>query len=291
MKPAPFLYIAAASTAEALAALAEHGDDAKLLAGGQSLIPVMNFRLAQPAVLIDLNPARELAYLHPTADGGLRIGAMTRQSALERHPLTAERAPLLHAAVPYIAHPQIRNRGTIGGSLAHADPAGELPLLAVALQARLQLQRRGSSRWIAAEEFYQGLFATALEPDELITEIAVSPLPPRTGWGFQELARRHGDYAQAGVAALVTLDARGVCTAARLVFLNLGDIPMLAHEAAQLLIGNPLTPDAIAAAAAHAAQHEIAPTTDVHASADYKRHLAQVLARRALHQAHAQVTT
>ena len=214
------------------AALAEHGFDAKVLAGGQSLIPVMNFRLAQPAVVVDINRVPGLDFIREQ-DGALHIGAMVRQATLERDPLVARLAPLIHETMPYIAHPQIRNRGTLGGSLAHADPAGELPLLAVALDARLRLVSSQGERWVTAGDFYQGLFTTLLEPEELLVEIAVPRQPAGSGSAFAELARRHGDYATAGVAAVVTLDAGGTCRAARLVFLNAGEMPMEAVDAAR----------------------------------------------------------
>jgi CO/xanthine dehydrogenase FAD-binding subunit len=262
--------------------LAEHGYEAKALAGGQSLIPTMNFRLAQPSVLVDLNNVSELFYIRPDEDGGLRFGAMTRQSQLERDPLVAERAPLLHETVPHIAHPQIRNRGTYGGSLAHADPAAELPAVTVALGGRLRLQSRAGDRWVPATDFYLGLFATALQPDELVVEIALPKLPPRSGWAFEEVARRRGDYALVGVAAVVTLDGSNRCQQARLVFLSVGDRPMEAHRAAELLQGQSPTPEAIQAAAETAANADIDPGSDIHASAEFRRHLARVLARRAL---------
>ncbi len=287
MKPAPFDYHAPESLPEALALLEEHGFDSKLLAGGQSLIPVMNFRLAQPALLIDLNRIAALGGLEGTADGGLRIGAMVRQAALERSALIRERAPLIHETMPFIAHPQIRNRGTIGGSLAHADPAGELPVLTVALEARFRLERSGGSRLVDAVDFYQGLFTTALEPEEILTEIHISPLPPATGCAFSEQARRHGDYAQAGCAAVIGLHPDGRCRAARLVFLNVGDIPMVAREAAAMLVGDHLTSERIEAAVRHAADHEIAPNGDVHATAAYKQHLAFVLGKRTVQTAFA----
>src|SRR5690349_387211 len=236
MKPAPFEYQAPASLPAALAALARHGGDAKLLAGGQSLIPVMNFRLAQPAVLVDINKLTELDFVRRGEDGSLHIGALVRQRRLEREPLVAEAAPLLREAVPFVAHPQIRNRGTFGGSLAHADPAAELPAVAVALGARFRLRKEGSERWVEAGDFFAGLFTTALEPDELLVEAAIPPLSPRTGWAFLEIARRHGDYAQAGVAALVTLGVDGRCREARLVYLSAGDAPVDAREAARLLV-------------------------------------------------------
>ncbi|MEO6195322.1 MAG: xanthine dehydrogenase family protein subunit M [Thermoanaerobaculia bacterium] len=285
MKPAPFEYQAPASLEAALDALARHGGDAKLLAGGQSLIPVMNFRLAEPALLIDINKLAELDFIRRDEEGHLRIGALVRQRRLERDPLVAAMAPLLHEAVPFIAHPQIRNRGTFGGSLAHADPAAELPALAVALGARFRLQRAGGDRWVAAEEFFAGLFATALEPDEMLVEAAIPPPPARTGWAFLEVARRHGDYAQVGVAARVTLDDSGRCREARLVYLSVGDAPVVAREAARLLAGQQLSPEAIAAAAEKAAGDEMDPLGDIHATPEFKRHLARVLTRRVLQKA------
>jgi carbon-monoxide dehydrogenase medium subunit len=285
MKPAPFDYQAPASLEAALDVLARHGGEAKILAGGQSLIPVMNFRLAEPALLVDVNKLAELDFIRRGDDGALRIGALTRQRRLERDPLVAEAAPLLHEAVPFIAHPQIRNRGTFGGSLAHADPAAELPALAVALRARLRLRKAGGERWVDAADFFAGLFTTALEPDEMLVEAAIPPLPPRTGWAFLEIARRRGDYAQVGIAAVVTLDDAGRCREARLVYLSAGDRPVEAREAARLLAGEEISPPAIAAAADKASREEMSPFGDVHASAEFKRHLARVLTGRALRRA------
>lgn len=284
MKPAPFEYLAPDSLDAALDLLAHRGGEAKLLAGGQSLIPVMNFRLAQPTLLVDLNRLGGLDYLREDA-GGLRIGAMTRQRRLERDPLVARLAPLLSEAVPFIAHPQIRNRGTVGGSLAHADPAAELPAVAVALDARFRLQRAGGERWVAARDFFAGLFTTVLEPDEMLVEVALPPPPARTGWSFLEVARRHGDYAQVGIAARVSLDEAGRCRDARLVYLSVGDGPVDAREAARMLAGTDLSDAAIAAAADRASRDEMDPTGDIHASADFKRHLARVLTGRALRRA------
>lgn len=284
MKPAPFDYAAPASLAEALALKAEHGDEAKFLAGGQSLVPAMNFRLVQAALLVDLNGLVELDFVR-ASDGELRIGAMTRQRRLEREPLVAARAPLLHEAMPWVAHPQIRNRGTLGGSLAHADPAAELPVVAVALQARLRAQSARAERWIAADDFFLGLFTTALAPDEMLVEVALPPLPAHTGTAFVEFARRRGDYALMGVAAVVTLDGSGLVQRARLVFLNAGERPALAPGAAAQLEGRKPTPDLIAEAARLAAENEIAPSGNVHASPAYQRHLAAVLTRRAVERA------
>jgi carbon-monoxide dehydrogenase medium subunit len=285
MKPAPFDYVAPASLAEALALKAQHGDDAKFLAGGQSLIPAMNFRLATAALLVDLNRLGELDYVHADEHGGLRLGALTRQRRLERDPLVGRHAPLLREAMPEVAHPQIRNRGTLGGSLAHADPAAELPVIAVALEARVRAQSAAGERWLPAAEFFQGLFTTALAADEMLVEVALPPLPPNTGTAFVEFARRRGDYALMGVAAVVTLDPAGRCQAARLVYLNAGDGPVTASAAAAELIGETSMPEVIAEAAAHAAKSEIDPLGNVHATPAYQRHLARVLTRRALERA------
>ncbi len=282
MKPAPFEYYAPSTLDEALGHMARLGYDAKPLAGGQSLVPTMNFRLAQPATLVDLNRVSDLFYIQPEASGGLLIGAMTRIGQLERDPLVVERAPLIREAVPHIAHSQIRNRSTAGGSLAHADPAAELPAVAVALRARLRLRSQHGSRWVPAEEFFVGVFTTVLEPDELLVEISLPPLLPRSGWSFQELARRHGDYALVGVVAVVTSDGRNRCREVRLVFLSVGEKPVEAQEAASMLHGQVPTSALIAAAARTAASHDIDPGSDIHASADYRRHLGEVLARRAL---------
>ncbi|HEX4953962.1 MAG TPA: xanthine dehydrogenase family protein subunit M [Thermoanaerobaculia bacterium] len=285
MKPPPFDYVAPESVDDVLAALAAHGPEAKVLAGGQSLIPLLNFRLARPAVLVDLNRVAELDFVRETAAGGLALGALCRLRRLERDPAIARRAPLLTEATPWIAHPQIRNRGTVGGSLAHADPAAELPVLAVALGARVRLVRRGAERWLPAKDFFVGLLTTALEPEELLAEVELPPLAPGTGWSFLEVARRHGDYAQAGVAALVRLDAEGICREARWVYLSAGEGPVEAREAAAMLVGERWTPERVVAAATHAAEREIDPTSDIHATAAFKRHLAGVLTRRALDRA------
>jgi carbon-monoxide dehydrogenase medium subunit len=285
VKPAPFDYYAPTTTAEALALLTEHGYDAKPLAGGQSLIPTMNFRLAQPAVLVDLNNLPGLAYIESTTDGGLCIGAMTRQRAIERSPLVAERAPLLHATMPYIAHTQIRNRGTIGGSLAHADPAAELPVVAVTLGAQLKIVSTSGERWVATEDFYIGLFTTDLQPEEIVAEIVLPPQPPRSGWSIQEISRRHGDYAMVGVAAHVQIDEGGRCQQAKITLLSVGEGPVQAQGAMALLQGETPTANLIAAAAEQCATHDIDPTADIHASVAFRRHLAKVLTTRALTEA------
>lgn len=282
MKPPPFKYYAPTSLEEALAYLAEYGFEAKALAGGQSLIPTMNFRLAQPEVLVDLNNIPELNYIRPASDGGVAIGAMTRQRQVERDPLVAEQVPLVHETMPYIAHPQIRNRGTFGGTIAHADPAAELPAVTAALGARFRAQSQNGQRWIAADDFFVDLFTTALEPEELLVEVILPPLPARSGYAFGEVSRRHGDYALVGAAAVVTLDDKAQCASARLVYFSVGNGPVEAFQAETALKGQALTAEAIEAAAETAAMADIDPPGDIHASAKYRRHLAKVLARQVL---------
>ena len=290
MKPAPFKYYAPSTVDEALVRLAEHGWDAKVLAGGQSLVPMMNFRLAQPAVLVDLNGISELFYIQPGRSGGLSIGAMTRQRQVELDPRVAERAPMLCEALPKVAHPQIRSRGTLGGSIAHADPSAELVALSVVLDGRFRLRRKQQERWVAADEFFLGLFTTVLEPDELLVEVELPPMPSRSGWSFMEVARRHHDFALVGVAAVVVLekarDPKGArCEQARLVYFSVGDGPVEAHQAAAVLKGQEPTPEAIIEAAEAAGDADVDPNSDINATAEYRRHLVKVLGRRALTEA------
>jgi CO/xanthine dehydrogenase FAD-binding subunit len=284
VKPAPFDYYCPRTLDEAMALLTDHGADAKALAGGQSLIPAMNFRLATPAVIVDLNAIGALSYVE-AGGAGIRIGGMTRQRALERSALVAREAPLVAAALPFVAHPAIRTRGTLGGSLAHADPAAELPAVMLALDARLTLRCCRQSRVIEAADFFTGLFATALEPEELLTEIEIPRMPPRTGCAFQEISRRHGDYALAGAAAVVTLDEHGVCSAVRVALLSVADRPVLAEQASRILTGHSPASDVIRAAAEAAAERDIDPPGDIHASSRYRRQLARVLIRRVLERA------
>jgi len=285
MKPASFAYYAPDSLEQALDLMSQHSsDEAKILAGGQSLVPAMNFRIVQPAILVDINRVSVLNYIRE--DGGvLRIGAMTRERQLEFDPLVAKRTPLLAEAMPFIAHPQIRNRGTIGGSLVNADPAAELPVLILALNARLKARKSSGERWIEARDFFVGMFTTALEPDEILVEIELPLMPRQTGWSFMEVAPRTGDYALMGVATLVTLDENRKCTGAKLVYLNAGDGPVVAQTAASLLIGETINDKLIESAAALASEKEIDPFGNVHTSPDFQRHLAKVLTKRTLEQA------
>ncbi len=284
MKPAPFQYIAATSLAQALALKSEHGDEAKFLAGGQSLMPTMNFRLSRPAALIDINSVDELAGIR-TAEGATTIGAMTRYRALERDAALGALFPLIHEALPEIAHPQIRNRGTLGGNLSHADPASEMPAVMVALGARLKIRSTTGERWIEARDFFLGALTTDLQPDEMLTAIELPKPEPCTGSCFLEIARRRGDFAIAGVCAMVTLDDDHHCKAIRLVLCGVGEMPVDASLAADGLTGCRIADSRICEVAA-LAQTMIDPAGSVHASADYQRHVAGVLVERAVLTAH-----
>jgi len=286
MKPAPFDYYAPDTLEGVLALLGEHGYDAKLLAGGQSLIPMMNFRLVQPAVLVDLNRISDLAYIHPGDNGDLLLGAMTRHFQVERSPLIAERTPLLHETMPHIATSQIRSRGTFGGSIAHADPSAELGAVSIALDARFKLVSQRAERWVLANEFFIGMFTTLLEPDEALVEIAFPTLAPRSGCSLVEVARRPHDFAMVGAAACLTLDDKQLCSNARLVFLSVAEYPVEARQAQELLVGNPITPDLIRSAAETAAANDTDPSSDIHATAEFRRHLVKVLTNRVLQNAY-----
>jgi aerobic carbon-monoxide dehydrogenase medium subunit len=281
MKPAPFRYIAPSSIEEALSNLHQYGSDAKLLAGGQSLIPALNFRCLKPAVVIDLNPLNDLNTIQKGADGDLLIGAMTRYQTLEYDPTVREFAPLMHHAVPYIAHTAIRSRGTMGGSLAYADPAAEMPAVTLALDARYKAISTRGERWIPAEEFFLNIFSTALQPDEMLVEVSIPVMPERSYWAFHEVARRHGDRVLSGAAAVITVSEDGTYRKVNLVYLNAARTPWKAKRAEKLLVGGRGTPDAVEAAA-RMAQEEVSPEDDVHATADFRRHLVAELTRRTL---------
>jgi aerobic carbon-monoxide dehydrogenase medium subunit len=285
VKPAAFAYYDPTSLEEVLALLERFGDEAKLLAGGQSLIPVLNMRLAKPQVLIDLNRVAGLTGIKEAGDC-LTIGAMTRHAAVERSELVARRQPLLTETIRHIGHGQIRNRGTIGGSLAHADPSAELPAAMVALEAVFTVVGPGSIwREVGAEEFFLMYFTTCLRPDELLVEIHIPCLPPRTGHAFEELARRHGDFALAGVAATLTVDEDGMVSSCRLGLTGVGMTPVRPREAESQLIGARAGPDGFRRVA-EAVMDLIMPEGDIHGSAEYRRELAGVLTQRALRRAH-----
>jgi aerobic carbon-monoxide dehydrogenase medium subunit len=279
VKPPPFEYVAVASMDEAIAQLAAHGDDARVLAGGQSLMPILNMRLATPGRLVDLNRVAALSYIVERA-GGVAIGAMTRQRTAERSELITTAVPLLAEALPWVGHSAIRNRGTIGGSLAHADPAAELPGVAVCLNARFTVRGEAGERTLAAGDFFRGYLTTALAPTELLTEVWFPSAPAGSGAAWIEFARRHGDYALVGVAAVVTLEGSTVRQAS-LAVIGVDGMPVRVVEAERLLIGVPLSVESMAAAA-ESVRRTLEPHADIHATAAYRRHLAGILTVRAL---------
>lgn len=281
MKPAPFRYIAAWTLEQALALKAEYGDEARFLAGGQSLVPTMNFRLTQPAVLIDINPLTRLAGLQKSGPESLHIGALTRYRDLERDPATARDLPLVAEALPHIAHPQIRNRGTIGGNLANADPASEMPAIVLSLAGQLRAQSTKGDRWIDASEFFAGALTTTLAADEMLVGVELPVAKPRSGACFMEVARRRGDFALMGVACTVRVDHDGRCIEARIGLCSAGDKPILAEDAGVSLIGRPISSAQIEQAS-ELIQRAIDPGGSIHASKEFQRHLAGVLTKRAL---------
>jgi CO/xanthine dehydrogenase FAD-binding subunit len=282
VKPPQFDYHDPRGIDEALALLAEHGEEAKLLAGGQSLVPLLNFRLTYPAHLIDLGRVPSLTYIR-REDGVLRIGAMTRQATLEASPLVATHWPLLTEALTFVAHAQIRNRGTVGGSVVHADPAAELPVAFTALEATFHARSSTGRRSIGCDDFFVTHLTTSLKPEELLSEIEVPAVPDNTGWAFTEYSRRHGDFALGGAAALITIQD-GACSRARIALLAAADTPLRASEAEDALEGKAVN-EKVAQEAARLAVAEISPTGDIHGGSEYRRYLIEGMVRRAIEQA------
>jgi carbon-monoxide dehydrogenase medium subunit len=280
VKPPPFEYVAPTTLDEALDALAEAGEDAKVMAGGQSLIPLLSLRLARPTVVVDLNGVDDLAGLE-VADGRLRIGATTRHRVAERSAEVARAVPLISQAMPLIGHVAIRSRGTIGGSLAHADPAAELPAVALALDATFTMTSRDrGERSIEAADFFEGFFTTAMEPDEILTSVSFPTVAAGTGHAIEEVARRHGDYAMVGAVGSVTV-ADGAITDARLALLSVDDRPVRATAAEELLVGS-VPGEELFAEAGEAATRDLEPSGDVHATPAYRRKVGSVCVSRAL---------
>jgi len=277
MKPPPFDYVLAESVEDAISALAGAGSDAKIIAGGQSLVPMLNFRLLKPSVLVDVNAISDLSFIKDDGDT-VRIGALTRHRRLETSPLIARCFPVMAEAMGYVAHLAIRNRGTIGGSLAHADPAAELPMLALLFDAELHTASSSGGRRITARDFFLGALTVDLAADELVTEIHIPKLPVSSGWGFAEVARRGGDFALAAVATVLSV-TDGTITAARIGMMGIGDTPQRATEAETLLVGQRVEPSTLATLSG-AVREAVTPNTDAHASADYRRHLVGILAQR-----------
>jgi carbon-monoxide dehydrogenase medium subunit len=283
VKPAPFEYHAPRTLDEALERLGEAGEDGKLLAGGQSLVPAMNMRLARPKVLIDLGRVRDLDYIRNVGDS-VAIGAMVRQRVAERSEVVRNAVPLLTRALPFIGHPTIRNRGTIAGSLAHADPAAELPAVVAALDADLVIVGPRGRRVVKPAEFFVSYLTTALRPDEILVEVRLPTARPETRCGFSEFARRHGDFAIAGVAMALDVEETRRCRKARLALFGVGSTPVRAVRAERCLEGQVVT-DALVGEAGQIAAKEIDPPSDVHASSHYRRRLTAVLVEEAGRQA------
>ena len=275
MKPAPFKYVACSTVEEAVASLREYGDEAKVLAGGQSLVPLMNLRLARPSVLVDVNPVASLSGIQ--TNGSLTIGAMTRQLEVEDSPAVAVAAPLIVDALHHVGHVAIRSRGTFGGSLAHADPAAELPAVLLALDGEVVVAGADGERRIAAGDLFSGYFTTSLEPTEVLTEVRIPPAPQGAHSAFFELARRHGDFALVAATVLVARGGDGRITTARIVLSAVADHPVRAIEAEAAL-----TDGATPGEAGRLAADKLTPPSDIHASASYRRKTAAVLVRRAL---------
>ena len=281
MKPAKFDYYDPTNLDEALILLDTHQGDGKLLAGGQSLMPLLNMRLARPNVVVDINRIKELNYVR-ASDGGIAIGALARQRALQTEKLIAERVPILQESAYYIAHPQIRSRGTICGSIAHADPAAELPALALALDAEMTLNSAKAARTVGAETFFQSFFTTALAANEILTEVRFPAVPKDSAWSVLEISRRHGDFAIAGIVAGLALDPdRQTIRRARLVYFGVGATPIRVKAAEDALVGQAATEQAFEAAA-QGAKQGIDPSNDIHATEEYRRAVAATLTKRAL---------
>jgi carbon-monoxide dehydrogenase medium subunit len=284
VKSASFALLRAETVEEAVSALVEFGDDVRVIAGGQSLGPLMALRLAAPAMLVDLARVPGLDAIAVDGDGAIRLGAMVRQRSAEHHPAVAAGAALVAEAVPFIGHAAIRSQGTVCGSLAHADPAAELPAVALALGAQVHLRGEHGARTVGADDFFSGYYSTAVQPDELVESVIFPPSSPRTGTAFVEFSRRHGDFALVGVAAVLTIAGDGTIAAARLAVSGVASTPFRPREAESLLVGAAPTADAISAAT-EALRGEIEPGSDLHATSAYRRHLAGVLAGRALRRA------
>jgi carbon-monoxide dehydrogenase medium subunit len=284
VKPAKFEYHAPSTLEAAIALLAQYQGEARLLAGGQSLVPMMNFRLATPSAIIDLNRIPDLGYIRAEA-GTVRIGAMTRHRAIEFSPLVAQHLPLLAAAIKLVAHLPIRTRGTIGGSIAHADPAAEFPMVLQALEGEVVARGAGGERVIKAMDFFEGLMTTSLDNDEMIVEVRLPAMAKQAGWAVEEFARRRGDFAIAAIATVVER-AGEHCRKARLATAGIGEVSTRLTAAEEVLERDGLSDTAIAAAAAKAAEL-VSPLSDQQASAEYRRHLTGVLTERALRRARA----
>jgi len=283
MKPSAFEYFTTSTVAQAISLLEQYEDEAKIIAGGQSLVPMMNFRIAKPGVLIDINGIKELDYIRQE-DDELVIGALTRERDLELSPLVQEKCPILTKAISLIGHASIRNRGTIGGSLAHADPAAEIPVAIYGLDAKMRVVGPSGERTLEPEEFFLSYLTTSLEPSEILVEVRIPVLSQKTGWSFVELTRRRGDFYIVAVATLLFMKERGVCKEAHISVGGAGPTPIRAEEAEELLAGQVITDELIEKAGQEAAE-AADPESDYHASAEYRRDMTRVFVQRGLTEA------
>jgi CO/xanthine dehydrogenase FAD-binding subunit len=283
MKPSAFDYFDPKGVKEAIKLLERYGDEGKLLAGGQSLVPMMNFRVARPKVLIDINGIRALQYIRQSGKA-LAIGALTRESELEASQLVTGRCPILAKAVSYIGHTAIRTRGTVGGSLAHADPSAEIPTVICALNGQMKVVGISGKRTLGPEEFFLTYLTTSLDPTEILVEVRVPTLPVGTGWSFMELSRRHGDFAIVAVAVVLYRGRAKACKEARIALGGVAPTPIRAADAEGVLAGQKITEALIQEAAMKAAE-ATEPESDYHASAEYRRDMARVFTQRALREA------
>ena len=281
MRPPPFSYTDPSTVDEALGLLAEHGDDAGILAGGQSFVPLLNFRLARPTVIVDINRIAELDYIEQK-NGALEIGALTRHRAVEQSALVSETCPLLSEAIAHVGHVQIRNRGTVGGSLAHADPAAELPAVVTALGGNLRLRSASGERALAPGDFFVSSLSTAIEPGEMLVAVELPAWPAETATCFTEFSRRQGDFALAGAGAALAFGDGGRVERAGLALMGVGDRPFDGSAIANELLCGETPSEAAVQAVAERVQSDVEPSSDMHAPADYRRHLADVMTRRAL---------
>ncbi|MFH1351181.1 MAG: xanthine dehydrogenase family protein subunit M [Pseudomonadota bacterium] len=284
MKPALFEYLCAKDKRDALGFLKEYGEDAKILAGGQSLMPLMNMRLSRPEYIIDINRIPELSYINE-AEGALKIGAMTRHRDLETSPLIRSRCPIFSDAIRHIGHVQIRTRGTIGGSLAHADPSAEMPGIITLLDGKIRVENLDGERALSPEEFFISYFITSLDPEEMIIEIELPVMPPQMGWSFMEKSMREGDLAIAGTGVTLEIeDDNETCMAAKVVFIGVDERPVRGSVIEEYLPGRPVN-ELTVEKAGELVKDVIDPESDIHASAEYRHHISKVLFKRALMEA------
>ena len=283
MKPSAFEYFDPSTVREAVELLQRHSEDAKILAGGQSLIPMMNFRVARPKVLIDINKVKELDYIREEKDE-LVVGSLVRERALEVSPVVAKKCPILAGAISQIGHLPVRTRGTIGGSLVHADPSAEIPVVICALGGRMKVVGPAGERTLSAEEFSLTYLTSALEPGEILVEVRIPTLPANTGWSFMELNRRHGDFGIVVVASILFMENKETCRKASIALGGVAPTPLRAAEAEKTLSGRKLTEELIKQASTKASE-ATQPESDYHASAEYRKDMARVFTQRSLQEA------